>query len=141
MNNKNSVACKERVNRLILFLAICVTCLAACPEGFAQNQAATDATEQERIRMLTSAMERVESQMQESQRELAEIKKQLADLRGLSSANIPQASETPNAAKELSEAVANVRETQAVDESQIATLGQMKVESASTYPLKVSRMI
>jgi hypothetical protein len=141
MNNKNSVACEERGNRRILLLAICVTCLTACPVGFAQAQAAADPTEQERIRALTSAMERVESQMQESQRELAEIKKQLAALRGSSADNTPQVSETPNAAKELSEAVTNVRETQAVHEEQIATLGQMKVESASKYPLKVSGMI
>jgi hypothetical protein len=141
MNDKNSVERREQGNRWQFIPAICIICLAAIPPCFAQNQTPDSAAMQERIRALTDAMERVESQMQESQREMVEIKKQIAVLRGASGASSAEAPATPDPAKDLADAVASVRETQAVQETQIATLEQTKVESASKYPVKVSGMI
>ena len=115
--------------------------LTAIPAALAQNQAAEDPALQERIRALTDAMERVESQMQESRRELDEIRRQLTALRGLSGASAAPAAASPDAAKDLADAVAGVRETQAIHGAQIATLEQTKVETASKYPLKVTGLI
>jgi hypothetical protein len=141
MNDKNSIARREQRGRRRFLLSLCVIALTTIPSGFAQNQPVTDSAVQERIRALTDAMERVESQMQESQRELAEIRKQLAALRDSSGAGTAPPAAASDSAKSLADAVANVRETQAVQEAQIATLEQTKVESASKYPLKVSGMI
>src|SRR6202020_1110574 len=69
------------------------------------------------------------------------IRKQLAVLRDSSGASAAQTAAASDAAKDLADAVANVRETQTVHEAQISTLEQTKVESASKYPLKVSGMI
>jgi hypothetical protein len=95
---------------------------------------------QDRIQLLTEAIDRVEAQLQQSQRELAGLKEQLQALRGVSG-EIPQPSEQPAGAAELAEAVAHIRESQAMQESQISTLAQSKVETASKYPLKLSGMI
>lgn len=89
-----------------------------------------------RIQALTDAMNRVEAQMQESQRELADIRQQLSALRGT-----PETISEASGTAKLVEAVASLRENQAMSESQIATLEQTKVETASKYPLKLSGMI
>ena len=141
MNDKNSVERREQGNCRRFILAICITCLVAIPPCFAQSQTPDSAAIQQRIRALTDAMERVESQMQESQREMSEIKKQIALLRDASGANAAEAPATPDPAKDLADAVASVRETQAIQGAQIATLEQTKVESASKYPVKVTGMI
>jgi hypothetical protein len=94
----------------------------------------------DRIQLLTEAIDRVEAQLQESQRELAGLKEQLQALRG-SAEQTSISSAQPSGAAELAEAVANIRESQTLDESQIATLAQSKVETASKYPLKLSGMI
>jgi hypothetical protein len=140
MNDKHSVAYRKRGNQRRVALSSCVFLLTAIPASFAQSQAA-DTAMQERIRALTEAMEHVESQMQESQRELAEIRKQLAALRDSSGAEAAPVAPAPDAAQELADAVASMRETQAIHGTQIATLEQTKVESMSKYPLKVSGLI
>jgi hypothetical protein len=108
---------------------------------YAQQAGTGDAVVQERIQALTEAMNRVETQMQETQRELDAIRKELAALQGtggLASEASPVQSE---GVSELQEAVQSIRETQAMHGTQIATLQQSKVESASKYPLKLSGMV
>lgn len=105
--------------------------------GWAQNQSSADTNIEVRIQALTVAMNRIEAQMQESQQELADIRRQLSDLRRTP---VADPSQTSGAAK-LAEAVASLRESQSINESQIATLEQTKVETASKYPLKLSGMI
>jgi hypothetical protein len=108
---------------------------------YPQVPAPSETNLQERIRTLTESMNRVEAQIQNSQRELDEIRQQLAAL--LDSAGLapgPGPTEPPGS-KELADAVASIREAQGIDDTQIATLEQTKVESSSKYPLKVSGMI
>jgi hypothetical protein len=96
---------------------------------------------QERIRTLTESMNRIEAQIQNSQREMEEIRQQLAALREpVGVAPFPSPAEPPGS-KELADAVASIRETQGIEDTQIATLEQTKVESTSKYPLKMSGMI
>lgn len=123
-------------------LCVCALMVAAqLSVGFAQEPGGGGAVAQERIQALTEAMNRVEVQMQESQRELDAIRQELAALQGKAG----QASETtpaqPEGVAELQEAVRGIRETQAMHDTQIATLQQSKVESASKYPLKLSGMV
>ncbi|HEV2136049.1 MAG TPA: hypothetical protein VGR47_17560 [Terracidiphilus sp.] len=89
-------------------------------------------------------MSRVQAQLEESQRELAELRQQLVSLQA--SAGVSKNSEEPpvsqsNGAADLAAAVAEIRETQALQETQIATLDQSKVESASKYPVRLSGMV
>ena len=98
---------------------------------------------QERIRTLTDAMSRVQAQLAQSQHELAELRRQLDSLRasaGLSTAP-PASPSAPTGAADLAAAVAEIRETQAMQQTQIATLDQSKVESVSKYPIKLSGMV
>lgn len=137
MNDKIAVV-KWSSKRLRRSLFTCVIAVFACaPSTGAQDQHAVETSVDARIQALTEAMNRVETQMQESQRELAEIKQQLSALRGTRE---DTSSDASGAAK-LAEAVANLRESQTLNASQIATLEQTKVETASKYPLKLSGMI
>jgi hypothetical protein len=103
-----------------------------------------DASIQDKIRSLTDAMSLVQAQLQQSQRELADLRQQLVTLQasvGVSSTpEEPSISESGGAA-DLAAAVAQIRETQSMQETQIATLDQSKVESASKYPVKFSGMV
>lgn len=105
--------------------------------------ATDEAAVQKRILALTSALNAVQAQLEQSQRELAELRRQLAGLRASAGASDPSdaGSSTSTGAADLAAAVAEIRETQAMQETQIATLDQSKVESASKYPVKLSGML
>lgn len=97
---------------------------------------------QEQVRRLRDAIDHVQSQIDTAQRELGDLKTQLAALQP-STEGAPLAAQ-PGAASDveaLSEAVARIRESESVHDSQIATLDQTKVESDSKYPLKLSGLI
>jgi len=96
---------------------------------------------QERIRTLTESMNRIEAQIQNSQREMDVIRQQLSALRESSEVAPGPGPAEPPGSKELADAVASIRETQGIEETQIGTLEQTKVESSSKYPVKISGMI
>jgi hypothetical protein len=104
----------------------------------------------ERIQKLTEAMARTQAQLEQSQRELTEMRQQLSALQrqvaqsshssadstavaSVSSSVDPQADSTSTASE-----IEDIRERQAVQESQIATHEQSKVESESKYPVKLT---
>ena len=98
---------------------------------------------QEQVRRLTDAINRVQSQINEAQRELGDLKTQLTALQPSVQNSLPKAEEqrsNPDAA-ELSAAVAGIRDSESIHDTQIATLEQTKVESESKYPLKLSGLI
>ena len=132
-----SIHCTTQIRWPVCFAVFLIS---AVIPGDAVAQMPAAPVMQDRIQLLTEAIDRVEAQLQQSQRELTGLKEQLQALRGVSG-EIPQSSEQPAGAAELAEAVANIRESQAMQESQIATLAQSKVETASKYPLKLSGMI
>jgi len=99
---------------------------------------------EEQVRQLTDAMNRVQSQINEAQRELGDLKSQLTALQPASGEGSRPTAEgqpaNPDVA-ELSAAVAAIRESESIHDTQIATLAQTKVESESKYPLKLSGLI
>jgi len=103
---------------------------------------AQDAVET-RIDRLSASIARVQSQLEQSQRDLHELQKQLADLRSQKGMQEPPAPEheATEGADRLAAAVAEIQEHQAIDEAEIATHDQEKVESQSKYPVKISGMI
>jgi hypothetical protein len=96
---------------------------------------------QSQIRTLADEVSRVQAQLEQSQRELAILRRQLDSLRTAAGLSSPNESDPTAAASDLAAAVAEMRETQTIQAAQIATLDQSKVESASKYPVKLSGMI
>ena len=103
-------------------------------------QTATPPDLAQQVEQLKEAMARTQAQLEKSQQQLDEMNRQLTALQQqLAKANSQQAA--PDAAAQLAAQVDEVRERQAMEESQIATQQQAKVESESKYPVKLSGLI
>jgi phage shock protein A len=125
--------------------------------ALAQNTAAPPAsseTTEQKVQQLTAAVARAQSQMDSYQKQLQELQRQLSALQGQLAAekanppapSAPAVSASSNAPAGVStsasgSAIEDIRERQAVQESQIATHEQTKVETDSKYPLKVSGLL
>jgi hypothetical protein len=104
----------------------------------AQTAAPADLAQQ--VEQLKEAMARTQAQLKQSQEQLDEMNRQLIALQQqLAKAKSQQ--EAPDAAAQLAAQVDEMRERQAMEESQIATQQQAKVESDSKYPVKLSGLI
>jgi hypothetical protein len=123
---------------------------------FADAQTTTQETLSQQIQSLTDAMARAQAQLEQSQRQLDEIRKQLSELQRqmaqtktnggaapTSSAPAPvsAASSSQGTSGDTATAIQDIRERQQVQESQIATHEQTKVESESKYPVKVTGLL
>jgi hypothetical protein len=141
MNHNRSAAGSKPGCSVRLFTAPVFVLLSHLVSGYAQTVQPVNLNE--RVRQLSAAVDRVQVQVEESQRELADLKSQLAALQGAASLSLPSATEPPPAsdAAELSAAVSGIRDAQSIHETQIATLQQTKIESDSKYPLKLSGLI
>jgi hypothetical protein len=119
-------------------------CLVLCCHLCVAQQTATTETPQQELQRLKNAVEQTQAQVDASQQQLLELKKSLALLeQRLAAANqAPAATETATAPAIAPAApAAETQERQAMQESQIATLNQTKVESESKYPVKISGLI
>lgn len=109
-------------------------------------------TTEEKIQRLAAAVAQAQAQMEAYQTQLQDMQKQLSALQNQlaaekSSAPVPSA--TPqsttasgsSASNASSNTLEDIRERQAMQESQIATHEQTKVETESKYPLKVSGLV
>jgi hypothetical protein len=140
-----------------LILPLLIVCC-----GFSENrlfaQAAQPTNQEslsEQIQKLTESMARTQTQLEQSQHQLDEMRQELAALQrqmaqtGLavtpptsaspptaSSSSLPQATSPATSA-----AIDDLRERQTMQESQIATHEQTKVESESKYPVKITGLL
>ena len=138
-------------------LAIAALLSAHSNSALAQTAAPSETTEQ-KVQQLTAAVARTQSQMDSYQKQLQELQRQLSELQEQlaaekanppapsAPAGKPAVSASSNAPTGVStsastSAIEDIRERQAVQESQIATHEQTKVETASKYPLKVSGLL
>jgi uncharacterized coiled-coil protein SlyX len=131
-------------------LALAIGCF-GFPAQVVVAQAASQQAVSEQIQKLTDAIVRTQSQLNESQRQLDELRRQLAVLQSELTASqpTPAAPDPPasvaGAAPQSSDANAaqlnDLRDRLALQESQIATLDQEKVESQSKYPVSVTGML
>jgi uncharacterized coiled-coil protein SlyX len=111
---------------------------------------ASPETTEQKVQQLTAAVARAQSQMDSYQKQLQELQRQLSALQGqmaaekanppapLANAGNPAVS---SSSSQSGSAIEDIRERQAVQESQIATHEQTKVETESKYPLKVSGLL
>jgi hypothetical protein len=141
----------------LMLPVLILVCGCSAPWSLAQStQSANQESVPEQIRKLTEAMAKAQTQLEQSQRQLDEMRQQLAALQRQmaqagstvtaptsttpaptsSSSSLPQA-----ASPATSAAIDDLRERQAMQESQIATHEQSKVESASKYPVKITGLL
>ena len=123
------------------------------PTNSAFAQSTTQENLSQQIQKLTDAMARTQAQLEESQRQLDEMRKQLSELQrqmAQSGANVgKQPPSAPVSASSSSQgepeatstAIQDIREHQAMQESQIATQEQSKVGSESRYPVKITGLL
>ena len=117
-----------------------------CPARTLHAQAVDQQALAQKVQQLTDAMARTQAQLEESQRQLEEMRRQLDALRLQMQQGTPAATTTTpapsvNASSSSSSAIDEVRERQAMQEAQIATHEQTKVESESKYPVKVTGLL
>jgi hypothetical protein len=132
---------------LAIFLCIC------CQRKMAQAQseaaqAAAPSTTVQRVEELTEAVNQAQAQMKVYQKQLSDLQQQLDVLRlqmATEEASAPPKTQpaivnagAPEAATGIPASLDEIRERQAIEESQIATHEVTKVETESRYPLKVS---
>jgi hypothetical protein len=99
------------------------------------------------MEQLKSAMSKAEAQIEESQRELIEMHRQLNSLESRITGQPP--TESPNSSSSTPDTLATdmradiqeIRDRQDMEESQIATQEQTKVESESKYPVKLTGLV
>jgi uncharacterized coiled-coil protein SlyX len=119
------------------------------PAGFVGAQATAPASLAQQIQQLTDAMARTQAQLEKSQRQLDGMQKQLIELQrqmaqsGAAPATQPPPGPAPasSSANAESAAIQDIREHQKMQDSQIATQEQSKVESASKYPVKITGLL
>ena len=107
---------------------------------------ATETTEQ-RVEHLTAVVAQAQAQMEAYQKQLLEMQAELAALHlqmaAEKAAGQPAVAAAPSAHPEAGtqSALDEIRERQAIEESQIATHEATKVETESKFPLKVSGLV
>ena len=136
--------------RVLLLLIIAF----GTPASFVYAQATSQENLSQEIQKLTAAMARTQAQLEQSQRQLDEMRRQLSELQrqlaqsganaGTQSPSDPVSASSSSSQAEpeaASAAIQDIREHQAMQESQIATQAQSKVESESRYPVKVTGLL
>jgi hypothetical protein len=92
------------------------------------------------MQQLSEALIQTQKQLEQSQQELEQLRRQLTELQQqIAQTNAPQG-DSASAAR-LSAAVEQIREQQAIQETQIATHEQSKIASESKYPVKLSGLV
>ena len=92
------------------------------------------------VQQLSAAVQRAQAALEQSQQELLNLRMQLEAVQQ-QMANADANAETTSEAQRLAAQVGQMREQQILEQSQIATHEQTKVESASKYPLRLSGLI
>jgi len=138
-----------------LLPVLILVCSCSAPNIVAQStQSADQENVSEQIQKLTEAMAKAQAQLEQSQRQLDELRQQLAALQrqmvqsgapvpSSTSAGLPPAepSSVPSSPSNTSAALEDIRERQAMQESEIATHEQTKVESESKYPVTITGLL
>lgn len=134
----------KALSLLVVFSGLmphCVTAQSVNQESLSQQ-----------MQKLTETMERTQAQLEQSQRQMDEMRKELSELQrqmaqsgvkataAMPPAAIPDSS-SPADSGAASAALQDIRDRQAMQETQIATQEQTKVESESRYPVKVTGLL
>jgi hypothetical protein len=144
-----SSECLTVVPLFLLFVAAVNISLAqSTTQQVTEQQSSEQQNLGEKVQKLSDALASTQSQLEQSQRDLEEMRKELKALQqqvAMGGTNAPASSASDAAAagsaEDLAAAVKDIRERQALQESQIATHEQTKVESDSKFPVKITGML
>jgi uncharacterized coiled-coil protein SlyX len=140
------ISCKRRT------WALFVLCLGPCAQILIAQDSNQDSLAQQ-IQKLTAAMAATQAQLEQSQRQLNEMQEQLKALQqqvtqSQSTAGVPvspgatsPATAGQSKAADSVSQVQDIRDRQDMQESQIATLEQTKIESESKFPVKITGLL
>jgi hypothetical protein len=143
-------------NVWLMLPLLIIVCSCSEPGLFAQTtQTPNPESIPEQIQKLTESMARTQTQLEQSQHQLEEMRQELAALQRQMAqagsavppstpANAPSPSSSPSTqaiSPATSAAIDDLRERQAMLESQIATHEQTKVETESKYPVKITGLL
>lgn len=130
------------LSRRLTFNLLALACATTYP---IQAQSTNEGTLSQQVQQLTDAMARTQKQLEQSQQQLKEMQQQLITLQqqmAKEHAGTASLNETRQSDEErLATQVNDLREQEAMQESQIATQAQSKVESESKYPVKLTGLI
>lgn len=129
--------CIQRFKSLLI-QGLLVTLCATTP--VAMGQTSSDENLASKVQQLTEVVNQTQKRLDESQHELEQLRAQLAAVQELMAKSQTPPADSSSAAQ-LSAAVEEIREQQALQATQIATHEQSKVESDSKYRLKLSGLI
>ncbi len=132
-----------------------ILAVAAFPAHNLKAQTAEQETLSTQIQKLTDAIAHMQSQLDESQRQMTEMRKDLAALQAamtqqrpgaaasatLDSAPVSSSSGDSSSSESIRTAIDELRERQALQESQIATHEQEKAESESKFPVTITGLL
>jgi hypothetical protein len=139
----NSYARRSSVVKFLFLLTS--SCIFLCGQMACAQQNPPAQTPQQELQRLKSAVDQAQAQVDASQQQLLELKKSLALLEQRLAAGNPTTTDAETAKTPVNPPAPTVstdtQEHQAMQDSQIATLNQIKVESESKYPVKISGMI
>jgi len=121
-----------------LMIGIVGSCCLWLPCIHAQSTSRDDLAS--KVRQLTDAMNATQAELEKSQHELEQLRAQMASLQQ-QIADFHAVDTTSSSVSELSSAVEQIREQQSLQEVQIATQEQAKVETESKFPLKLSGLV
>jgi hypothetical protein len=105
------------------------------------NPASATESVQSQVDRLAELVNREQAALESSQRQIEELRRQVAELQGqlVGTRQAPQTQD--EAVARLNADVESIREQQQVQQSEIATHQQDKVESASKFPVKLTGLI
>ncbi|MGA7245102.1 MAG: hypothetical protein WBX19_18080 [Terracidiphilus sp.] len=129
--------CIQRFSSLLIPGVLGVLC-ATSP--IAMGQAGSDESLALKVQRLTEAMSQTQKRLDESQHELQQLRAQLAAVQQQIALSHTPVSDSSSVAQ-LSAAVEQIREQQALETTQIATHERSKVETESKYGLKLSGLV
>ena len=123
--------------------------LASAQSGDAQTIAPT--TAEQKIEQLTAAVAQAQARLEDYRKQLLDLRQQLVTMKQQLAAGRPPSppggepetakAGSGEAASGASATLEEIRERQAIEESQIATHDAIKVETESKYPLKVTGLL
>jgi hypothetical protein len=126
--------------RLLIPMLLLVICRVDAQQARDNPASATESV-QSQVDRLAEMLNREQAALESSQRQIEELRRQVTELQGQLVATRPAPQQTEDQVARLNADVENIREQQQVQQSEIATHQQDKVESASKFPVKLTGLI
>ena len=138
---------RNALGRTVMFLQLWCLYTISLAQNPASSPTPSTETMEQRIQQLTDAVTKAQAQIDSSQRQILNLQQELMGLQEqiAKEKTLPiQPTEITTSADlvaKLTKDVEDLHERQAMQQSQIATLDQSKIESESKYPVKLSGLI